>query len=181
MTSSPLEPYNTRTPLIAWGEGVRGQLPDPTASTHDTYSEAWGLTHLIRRDVEQADISAIISALLGINWPVSSIGILPDVSPSKSGYLLPKEGNKTLSEAALVNAQVYYANPERTKLLANVDRARSYWNISESDTVSAYPVCSQNPGSGDGNMAKTFADSIRSDISCVHSSKTIQSAQERCR
>ncbi|CDO69965.1 hypothetical protein BN946_scf184836.g39 [Trametes cinnabarina] len=100
------DPDNTRTPLIVWGKGVRGPLPDTFPSSHDEYSESWGLSHLVRRDVEQADVAALMSALLGINWPVNSVGVLPDVDPRKVGYLHPKEGQKTLAKAALVNAKV---------------------------------------------------------------------------
>ncbi|OSD03803.1 PigN-domain-containing protein [Trametes coccinea BRFM310] len=100
------DPDNTRTPLIVWGKGVRGPLPDTYPSSHDEYSESWGLTHLVRRDVEQADVAALMSALIGVNWPVNSVGVLPDVDPTRRGYLRPKEGKKTLAEAALVNAKV---------------------------------------------------------------------------
>ncbi|KAJ8474730.1 hypothetical protein ONZ51_g7029 [Trametes cubensis] len=100
------DPDNTRTPLIAWGKGVRGPLPDTTPSSHDDYSEPWGLSHLARRDVEQADVSVLMSSLIGVNWPVNSVGVLPDVDPTKPGYLLPADGEKTQAEAAFVNAKV---------------------------------------------------------------------------
>ncbi|KAH9887008.1 PigN-domain-containing protein [Cubamyces lactineus] len=100
------DPDNTRTPLIAWGKGVRGPLPDTTPSSHDEYSEPWGLSHLARRDVEQADVPVLMSSLIGVNWPVNSVGVLPDVDPTKPGYLLPADGEKTQAEAALVNAKV---------------------------------------------------------------------------
>ena len=103
---APADPDNTRTPLIAWGKGIRGPLPDSEPSSHDQYSASWGLSHILRRDVEQADISIMMSSLLGINWPVNSVGVLPDVDPTRPGYLHPREGEKTLAEAALVNAQV---------------------------------------------------------------------------
>ncbi|PIL26170.1 transporter [Ganoderma sinense ZZ0214-1] len=100
------DPDNTRTPLIVWGKGVRGPLPDSTPSSHDQYSEPFGLTHLFRRDVEQADVAALMSALIGANWPINSVGVLPDVDPTKPGYLLAKEGEKAQAEVALVNAKV---------------------------------------------------------------------------
>ena len=92
--------------MIAWGKGVRGPLPDSVPSSHDEYSEPFGLTHLLRRDVEQADVAALMSALIGVNWPINSVGVLPDVDPTKPGYLLAKDGEKTQAEAALVNAKV---------------------------------------------------------------------------
>ncbi|KAJ7455915.1 Phosphatidylinositolglycan class N-domain-containing protein [Mycena galericulata] len=99
-------PDNTRTPLVAWGRGVRGPLPDSSPSSHDAYSEPWELNHLLRRDIEQADLAPLMAALVGIDWPVNSVGVLPDVDPTKPGYLLPREGDKTLAKAAQVNAKM---------------------------------------------------------------------------
>ncbi|KAF7302545.1 PigN domain-containing protein [Mycena chlorophos] len=99
-------PDNTRTPLIAWGQGIRGPLPDSTPSSHDAYSGQWELDHLLRRDIEQADIAPLMATLLGINWPVNSVGVLPDVDPSQPGYLLPRRGDEAKAEAAYVNAQM---------------------------------------------------------------------------
>lgn len=98
------DPDNTRTPLIAWGAGVRGPLPDSNPSSHDEYSVPWGLTRLLRRDVEQADVAALMSALLGIDWPANSAGVLPDVDQTRSGYLKATEEQK--AQIALVNAKV---------------------------------------------------------------------------
>ncbi|KAJ6541822.1 Phosphatidylinositolglycan class N-domain-containing protein [Mycena capillaripes] len=99
-------PDNTRTPLIAWGQGIRGPLPDSSPSSHDSYSEPWGLNHLLRRDVEQADIAPLMAALVGIDWPVNSVGVLPDVDPTRPGYLLPRQGDRMLAKAAQVNAKM---------------------------------------------------------------------------
>lgn len=90
--------------MIAWGAGVRGPLPDSTPSSHDDYSAPWGLTHLLRHDVEQADVAALMSALVGVEWPVNSVGVIPDVDHTRPGYLASSE--KAQAEAALVNAKV---------------------------------------------------------------------------
>ncbi|KAI0789286.1 PigN-domain-containing protein [Abortiporus biennis] len=104
------DPDNTRTPLIAWGAGVRGPLPSSTISipTHDEYSAPWGLNHLVRHDMEQADIAALMSTLLGIEWPVNSVGVLPDLNQNyEQGYLnLGEEGNQRKAKVGLVNAKV---------------------------------------------------------------------------
>ncbi|RDB20194.1 GPI ethanolamine phosphate transferase 1 [Hypsizygus marmoreus] len=100
------DPDNTRTPLIAWGRGVRGPLPDSSPSSHDTFSEPWQLGHLFRRDIEQADVTSLMAALIGINWPVNSVGVLPDVDPTCPGFLSPHLGDETLAQLALVNAKV---------------------------------------------------------------------------
>jgi phosphatidylinositol glycan class N len=47
-----------------------------------------------------------MASLIGINWPVNSVGVLPDVDPTKPGYLLPLLGDETLARASLVNAKV---------------------------------------------------------------------------
>ncbi len=89
-----------------WGAGVRGPLSDSNPSSHDDYSAPWGLNHVLRHDVEQADVAALMAALVGINFPVNSVGVLPDVDPGRPGYLRSPEGEKFQAEASLVNAKV---------------------------------------------------------------------------
>ncbi|OJA12464.1 hypothetical protein AZE42_10509 [Rhizopogon vesiculosus] len=99
------DPDNTRTPLIAWGRGIRAPLPDSIPSSHDDYSHPWQLDDFLRRDIEQADLTPLMAALLGINYPVNSIGVLPDIDPTRPGYLLPREGEPALAPVALANAE----------------------------------------------------------------------------
>ncbi|KAF9438824.1 Glycosyl phosphatidyl inositol anchor synthesis [Entomortierella beljakovae] len=69
-------PDNTRTPIIAWGAGVNG----PSKSSpqgHDEFSADWGLNKYSRNDVRQADIAPLMASLIGINYPVNSVGELP--------------------------------------------------------------------------------------------------------
>lgn len=85
-------PTNTRTPIIAWGAGVgasrkdsegapvRQKWPVQTGFSVEEemgFSKEWGLDHLERRDMEQADIAPLMSALIGIPVPANSIGMLP--------------------------------------------------------------------------------------------------------
>ncbi|CAE7080957.1 unnamed protein product [Rhizoctonia solani] len=104
------DPDNTRTPLIAWGSGIRGPVPDPTSnSTHDSYSKpAWGqpLTDLARADVQQADVAALMSALLGVEWPVNSVGVVPGLV-NGPGYIkeTDKRGNEQMARVGVVNAR----------------------------------------------------------------------------
>ncbi|KAJ6520377.1 Phosphatidylinositolglycan class N-domain-containing protein [Mycena sanguinolenta] len=117
-------PDNTRTPLVAWGRGIRGPLPDSSPSSHDSFSAPWELNHLLRRDMEQADIAPLMAALVGIDWPVNSVGVLPDVDPNRPGYLLPREGDKMLAKAAQVNAKTIV---EQYRIKHELKRAYTVW------------------------------------------------------
>ncbi|KAI8581187.1 hypothetical protein K450DRAFT_233511 [Umbelopsis ramanniana AG] len=69
-------PDNTRTPIIAWGAGV--QKPNTVHPTgHDDFSAEWDLNSYQRNDIKQADIAPLMASLVGINYPVNSIGELP--------------------------------------------------------------------------------------------------------
>lgn len=73
-------PDNTRTPLIAWGSGLAKPLitPGKIAPGHaDNFSYDWGLQHVQRHDVEQADVAALMAHLVGLDYPVNSVGQLP--------------------------------------------------------------------------------------------------------
>jgi GPI ethanolamine phosphate transferase 1 len=93
-------PDNTRTPLIAWGSGVArpkkwksGRAP----GHEDGFSADWGLDHIQRHDVAQADVAALMAYLAGLQFPVNSVGELP--LPYLSASL---EGK---AEASLANAK----------------------------------------------------------------------------
>lgn len=74
-------PDNTRTPLVAWGKGVRSPA----------------LAEIARADVEQADIAMLMSFLLGINYPANGVGTLPVQYTSASP--------ETRARALLANAE----------------------------------------------------------------------------
>ncbi|OJJ46484.1 hypothetical protein ASPZODRAFT_132554 [Penicilliopsis zonata CBS 506.65] len=81
-------PDNTRTPLVAWGSGVAGPKTSEQgiAPGHeDGFSADWGLDHIQRHDVAQADVAALMAYLVGLDFPVNSVGRLPleyiDASP----------------------------------------------------------------------------------------------------
>jgi GPI ethanolamine phosphate transferase 1 len=100
----PSDPDSTRTPLIAWGSGIRGPRPDTNPSSHDDYSSKWDLTRYLRVDVNQADMAPLMSYLIGANWAVNSVGVIPDILLSGDGYLDASEEVK--ARVGLVNAQV---------------------------------------------------------------------------
>ncbi len=92
-------PNNTRTPLIAWGSGVaKPQIyPGEIAPGHDEYSSDWHLDEIRRHDVSQADVAALMSYLVGTEFPANSVGELP------LSFLAADLKEK--AEASLVNAQ----------------------------------------------------------------------------
>lgn len=93
-------PDNTRTPLIAWGSGVARPkvFKEGTAPGHeDGFSSDWGLDHIQRHDVNQADVAALMAYLVGLEFPVNSVGELP------LSYLSASLAEK--ASAALVNAR----------------------------------------------------------------------------
>lgn len=108
-------PDNTRTPLIVWGSGVAKPniIKTETARGHeDGFSSDWGLEHVERHDVSQADVATLMAYLAGLEFPVNSVGELP------LPYL---EGDsKEKAEAALVNArailEMYRVKEEQKKV-----------------------------------------------------------------
>ncbi|ROW14531.1 hypothetical protein VPNG_03116 [Cytospora leucostoma] len=120
-------PDNTRTPLIAWGSGVA--KPEVHAGTvapgHDEYSSDWHLDHVRRHDVSQADVAALMSHLVGVEYPANSVGELP--LPYLAGDISEK------AEAFLVNAQgileMYRVKEESKK--ASELRFRPYRPLTE--------------------------------------------------
>lgn len=73
-------PDNTRTPLVAWGAGVKGPVAPVVGKKtghEDGFSADWGLDAVRRVDVEQADVAALMAYLVGLRFPVNSVGKLP--------------------------------------------------------------------------------------------------------
>ncbi len=77
---------NTRTPLVAWGAGVRAARPaDPKQDAHrqeeaardPAYYSDWATDGVHRLDVDQADITPLMATLLGVPMPANSEGRLP--------------------------------------------------------------------------------------------------------
>jgi GPI ethanolamine phosphate transferase 1 len=93
-------PDNTRTPLVAWGSGVKKPVITEGAIApghEDGFSHDWGFNHIARHDVSQADVAALMAYLVGIEFPVNSVGELP------LPYLAADPAEQ--AEASLANAQ----------------------------------------------------------------------------
>ncbi|XP_054278110.1 GPI ethanolamine phosphate transferase 1 [Macrosteles quadrilineatus] len=65
----------TEVPLVVWGAGVAGPLPPATSTS--VSPPQWGLGHLLRKDLAQADVCPLMSVLIGVPIPVHSVGVLP--------------------------------------------------------------------------------------------------------
>lgn len=70
-------PSETLTPLVAWGAGVQTAQRTVSQKYDDFYLKEWGLETYRRVDVNQADIAPLVSSLLGLPFPVNSVGVLP--------------------------------------------------------------------------------------------------------
>ncbi|ORZ24376.1 Phosphatidylinositolglycan class N-domain-containing protein [Absidia repens] len=95
-------PDNTRTPIIAWGAGIR--KPILSSRGHDNISSTWKLDQYERQDVLQADIAPLMTQLIGTQYPANSVGQLP------LSYLDADEYTK--AEAAFANAREILAQYE---------------------------------------------------------------------
>ena len=121
-------PDNTRTPLIVWGSGVAKPIINASKKAighEDGFSADWGLDHVQRNDVDQADIAALMAYLAGIDFPVNSVGELP------LAYVAGESKEK--AEAALANArgvlEMYKVKEEQKK--ANELRYKAYGPLSD--------------------------------------------------
>ena len=96
-------PDNTRTPLVAWGAGIKkpvkvDTLPEGSITGHeDEFSSDWNLGSVRRNDVMQADVAALMAYLVGLDFPVNSVGELP------LDFL--DADDETKAKAALTNAR----------------------------------------------------------------------------
>ncbi|XP_057555912.1 GPI ethanolamine phosphate transferase 1 isoform X3 [Hippopotamus amphibius kiboko] len=70
-------PSETCTPFVTWGAGIKNPQKASAQKFDDTYLQEWKLENWKRQDVSQADITPLMAALIGIPFPLNSVGILP--------------------------------------------------------------------------------------------------------
>ncbi|KAM6282788.1 GPI ethanolamine phosphate transferase 1 isoform 3-T3 [Porphyrio hochstetteri] len=70
-------PSETLTPLIVWGAGVNYPQKVESQVFEDNFLKEWKLEHLKRLDVNQADVAPLMASLIGVPFPLNSVGTLP--------------------------------------------------------------------------------------------------------
>ncbi|XP_069814234.1 GPI ethanolamine phosphate transferase 1 isoform X2 [Dendropsophus ebraccatus] len=105
-------PSETLTPLVAWGAGVHHPRENLLL---DPVSTEWNLERWKRLDVNQADVAPLMSALIGISYPLNSVGILP-VEYINSSHLFKAESMLTNALQILEQFKVKMAQKKQTTL-----------------------------------------------------------------
>nr|XP_048299816.1 GPI ethanolamine phosphate transferase 1 isoform X1 [Myodes glareolus] len=70
-------PSETLTPLVTWGAGIKVPQKVSTQQFDDEFLKEWRLENWKRRDVDQADIAPLMASLIGVPFPLNSVGTLP--------------------------------------------------------------------------------------------------------
>ncbi|XP_016079010.1 PREDICTED: GPI ethanolamine phosphate transferase 1 isoform X2 [Miniopterus natalensis] len=91
-------PSETFTPFIAWGAGIKYPQKVPAQKFDDGLLKEWKLEYWKRQDINQADIAPLMASLIGVPFPLNSVGILPveylnntDVFKAESMYTNAKQ------------------------------------------------------------------------------------------
>ncbi|XP_008838868.1 GPI ethanolamine phosphate transferase 1 isoform X2 [Nannospalax galili] len=70
-------PSETLTPLVAWGAGIKYPQKVSAQQFDDEFLKEWKLENWKRQDVNQADIAPLMASLIGVPFPLNSVGTLP--------------------------------------------------------------------------------------------------------
>ncbi|XP_055457346.1 GPI ethanolamine phosphate transferase 1 isoform X2 [Psammomys obesus] len=70
-------PSETLTPLVIWGAGIKFPEKVSAQQFDDKFLKEWRLESWKRRDVNQADIAPLMTSLIGVPFPLNSVGTLP--------------------------------------------------------------------------------------------------------
>ncbi|XP_058133828.1 GPI ethanolamine phosphate transferase 1 isoform X2 [Dasypus novemcinctus] len=67
----------TLTPFVTWGAGIKYPQKVSAQQFDDTFLKEWKLENWKRQDMEQADIAPFMASLIGVPFPLNSVGTLP--------------------------------------------------------------------------------------------------------
>ncbi|CAK6447698.1 unnamed protein product [Pipistrellus nathusii] len=88
----------TFTPFVAWGAGIKYPQKASDQQFNDELLKGWKLEYWKRQDINQADIAPLMASLIGVPFPLNSVGILPvnylnntDVFKAESMYTNAKQ------------------------------------------------------------------------------------------
>ncbi|XP_070077259.1 GPI ethanolamine phosphate transferase 1 isoform X11 [Equus caballus] len=70
-------PSETLTPFVTWGAGIKYPQNVSTQQFEDAFLKEWKLENWKRQDINQADIAPLMASLIGVPFPLNSVGILP--------------------------------------------------------------------------------------------------------
>ncbi|XP_037661470.1 GPI ethanolamine phosphate transferase 1 isoform X2 [Choloepus didactylus] len=70
-------PSETLTPLVTWGAGIKYPQKVSAQLFDDAFLKEWKLENWKRQDVNQADIAPLMASLIGVPFPLNSVGTLP--------------------------------------------------------------------------------------------------------
>ncbi|KAJ1661479.1 Glycosyl phosphatidyl inositol anchor synthesis, partial [Coemansia sp. RSA 25] len=82
---------------------------------HDAFSNSWNLGQYERKDVNQADIAPLMASLIGINFPLNSVGTLPIKYLNASGEFCARAA-QTNALQVLEQYQVKHDQKQQTEL-----------------------------------------------------------------
>lgn len=95
-------PSETLTPLVTWGAGIKFPQKVSAQQFDDEFLKEWKLENWKRRDVNQADIAPLMASLIGVPFPLNSVGTLPVDYLNNTGLF---KAESMLSNAAQIFEQ----------------------------------------------------------------------------
>ncbi|XP_066479948.1 GPI ethanolamine phosphate transferase 1 [Tiliqua scincoides] len=108
-------PSETLTPLVAWGAGIKYPQRVSSQQFEDKFLKEWKLETWKRQDVNQADIAPLMASLIGVPFPLNSVGILPLEYLNNSAYF-KAENIFTNAAQILEQFKVKMAQKKKTTL-----------------------------------------------------------------
>ncbi|XP_045881621.1 GPI ethanolamine phosphate transferase 1 isoform X3 [Meles meles] len=70
-------PSETLTPFVTWGAGIKYPQKVSAQKFDDAFLKEWKLENWKRQDIHQADVAPLMASLIGVPFPLNSVGILP--------------------------------------------------------------------------------------------------------